>query len=186
MGCSRSHIRPLSPLSGDTTLVRITTRPLAEADLDAVLAANNAEVPAVGELDEPRLRALVAMAGTALAAEADGELAGFVITLPPGAAYTSPNYRWLSARYDDFSYVDRVVVLPGHQGQGVGHALYDAVEAATEAPVVVAEVNTRPRNAVSLAFHERRGFAPVGEGEPYGDGTAVVYLAKVLRASAGG
>lgn len=167
-------------------MAELTIRPLVAADLDTVLSANNAAVPAVGELDRSRLHALLGMAEPALAAEVDGDLAGFVIALPPGVAYTSPNYRWLSERYDDFTYVDRVVVLPGHQGSGVGHALYDAVEAATAAPVLLAEVNTRPRNDVSLAFHERRGFAPVGEAEPYGDDTAVVYLARSLRAAAGG
>jgi predicted GNAT superfamily acetyltransferase len=161
-------------------MTQLRTRPLTDHDLDVVLAANNAEVPAVGALDLPQLRSLVGMAESALAAEVDGELAGFVIALPAGRPYASANYRWVGARYDDFVYVDRVAVLPAHRGRGVGHLLYDAVEQATRAPVVVAEVNTRPRNDASLAFHARRGFEPVGEAEPHDDGTRVVYLARRL------
>lgn len=160
----------------------VRVRPLVEDDLPEVLVRNNAEVPAVGDLDAERLAKLVTIAASALAAEIDGELAGFVIALPPGVAYTSPNYRWLSARYDDFVYVDRVVVLPGAQGRGVGRALYDAVVARSSASVLLAEVNTAPRNDPSLAFHDRYGFLPVGEAAPYGDGTEVVYLVKTLRA----
>lgn len=157
-------------------------RPLVETDLGEVLARNNAEVPAVGELDADRLAALVTAAASALAAEVDGTLAGFVIALPPAVAYASPNYRWLSRRYDDFVYVDRVVVFPDAQGQGVGRALYDAVAARSSASVLLAEVNIEPRNDVSLRFHERYGFLPVGEAAPYGDATRVVYLARMLRA----
>lgn len=158
----------------------VAIRRLAPTDLDLVLEANNAEVPNVGELDEHRLRGLVSLAESPLLAELDGAPAGFVIALPPGVAYTSQNYRWFSARYADFVYVDRVVVLPGAQGRGIGRRLYDAVVDRTSAPVLVAEVNTSPRNDVSLAFHARYGFEEVGSGEPYRDGTEVAYLAKSL------
>lgn len=163
-------------------MLEVHLRPLVDDDLDEVLAANNAEVPAVGELDAAKLQALVGMGRPALVAEVDGRLGGFVVALPPGVPYGSPNYRWLSERYDDFLYVDRVVVLPGVQGLGVGRALYDELVAVADAPVLLAEVNTAPRNDVSLGFHARAGFVPVGEGEPYGDGTRVVYLEKRLRA----
>lgn len=158
----------------------VVIRRLVPGDLALALGANNAEVPAVGELDEARLRGLVSLAESPLLAEVDGEPAGFVLALPPGVAYTSANYRWFSARYDDFVYVDRIVVLEHARGHGVGRRLYDAVVDRTSAPVLVAEVNTRPRNDTSLAFHERYGFVEVGSGEPYRDGTEVAYLAKVL------
>lgn len=161
---------------------QVRIRPLTDDDLVEVLERNNAEVPAVGDLDRDRLAGLVAMAESALAAGLDGELAGFVIALPPGVAYTSPNYAWFSRRSDDFVYIDRIVVLPGARGRGVGRALYDAVVAETDAPLLLAEVNTAPRNDVSLAFHERYGFEPVGEAAPYGDDIRVVYLEKPLRA----
>lgn len=164
----------------------VRVRPLTSDDLADVLAANNVEVPKVSELDDHALRGLVTLSESALGAEVDGQLGGFVLALPPGVAYTSANYRWLSERYDDFVYIDRIVVFPTSQGNGLGRALYDAVIDATEAPVLLAEVNTRPRNDASLAFHERYGFEEVGRAEPYGDGLEVAYLAKDLTAGGAG
>lgn len=152
-----------------------------EGDLAGALAINQAEVPSVGTLDEDGLRRLVAMAVHALVATEDGELAGFVIALPPGVRYGSPNYRWFSDRYDDFVYVDRIAVSAAHRGRGVGHALYDAVEAASDAAYFVCEVNIRPRNEVSLAFHERRGFGIVGEQDVDDGFKRVVLLEKPLE-----
>lgn len=162
----------------------VTIRPIVAGDLDDLLAANQDHVPAVGPLDLDRLRGLVTMAESALIAEVGGALAGFVIALPPGVAYTSANYRWVSERFDDFVYVDRIVVLPETARRGLGRRLYDEVVAATTAEVLVAEVNTRPRNDVSLAFHDRCGFREVGTAEPYGDGIEVVYLVKELAGGA--
>jgi predicted GNAT superfamily acetyltransferase len=92
-----------------------------------------------------------------------GDGAGFLILIGPGVAdYESPNYRWFSERYDDFLYVDRIVIDEANRGSGLGRMLYEfAVDRAMQRPVL-AEVNVRPRNDVSLAFHEAFGFAHVG------------------------
>ena len=39
-----------------------------------------------------------------------GDLKGFLIALKPGLDYTSDNYCWFSNRYDDFFYIDRIVI----------------------------------------------------------------------------
>jgi uncharacterized protein len=65
----------------------------------------------------------------------------------------------------------------------VGTVLYDAYAAhglATGASVVLAEVNIRPRNDESLRFHERHGFAPVGELDTEDGAKRVTMLAKHL------
>lgn len=155
-------------------------RELVPSDLEPVLALNQSQVPAVGSLDETKLRRLVDMASVALVAEVDGDLAGFVIALPPGVDYGSENYRWFADRYPNFVYVDRIAVSPRAQGRGVGGALYDAVEASTTTPFFLCEVNIRPRNEVSLGFHERRGFRSVGEQDTEGGAKRVVLLEKPL------
>ncbi len=144
---------------------------------------NNAAVPAVGALDLPALEHLVEVGLMALAVTDgadDTQLAGFCLVLAPGADYGSANYGWFGDRYDDFVYLDRITIDPPHQGQGHGRALYDHVEASTEATWFCLEVNLRPRNDASLAFHNRLGFVEVGQQET-DYGALVSMQAKRLR-----
>lgn len=89
---------------------------------------------------------------TTVAHDPAGRLAGFVLVLGPGASYSSPNYRWFAQRYDDFRYVDRIVVSVAAHRSGLGRRLYREVfDHARErgAPVVTVEVNVDPPNPVS-------------------------------------
>ena len=144
-------------------------RLLTPTDLDRVLAINESGVPGVGTIEAAALAHLVAESSIALVAtvdEAAGEVvAGFCLVLPPGADYGSVNYRWFSERYDDFVYLDRIAIAPGFQGRGLGRALYDEVERRADAAWFLLEVNLRPRNDGSLAFHDRLGFVEVGQQE---------------------
>ncbi len=133
------------------------------SDADAVLGLNQANLEAVAWLDADRLRWLVGLAQDCLVADDDGALAGFAITLLPGTAYDSANYGWFGLRYDDFLYLDRIVVAAEHRRRGVGNLLYDAAEERARAHGrLAAEVYVEPPNEVSLEFHERRGYAEVG------------------------
>lgn len=142
--------------------------PHSDADLDAILAINNANTPAVGPLDETSLSTLVSRSALVLVAHPDDDpstVAGFCVLLEPGTSYGSVNYRWFGERYDDFWYLDRVAVDAPHRGQGVGAALYEEVERRCNASMIALEVNLRPRNDGSLAFHRRMGFDEVGQQE---------------------
>lgn len=144
----------------------ITIRPATDDDLAAIAMLNRGAVPAVGEVDDAELWRLVSRSsGTFVAVDGDA-VVGFVLAFGPGADYHSPNYRFFADRYPEFQYVDRVVVDPSYARQGIGARLYDAVDelaATTGSPVVTAEVNVRPPNPASLAFHAARGFVGVGE-----------------------
>src|SRR5689334_6173311 len=97
----------------DTTDTPITIRELRPEDLDEVLELNQRSTPEVGEVDRTRLADIVAESSLSLVArDGAGTLAGFVIVLPPGAAYDSPNYRHFAETYDDFRYVDRIAIDP--------------------------------------------------------------------------
>lgn len=163
----------------------VSIRDLLAADLPAALALNNAAVPAVNELDAPALAALVDEGAVSLVAEVDGVFAGFCVVLPPGLAYDSLNYRWFSARYDDFAYLDRIAVAPEFRRYGLGRAMYaELVRRLVGAvPVLLCEVNIRPRNEVSLAFHASLGFREVGQQDTSG-GTKTVSLLELDLASA--
>lgn len=141
-------------------MAELTIRPLQDAEREPLLALNNASAPNVNELDAAGLDAILRHARLALAATVDDRLAGAVVALGPGVEYASANYRWFSARYDDFLYVDRVMVDAACRGAGIGRRLYEALAdlAPADCPRIVCEVNEDPPNPGSLAFHERLGF----------------------------
>lgn len=165
-------------------------QPVADADVPVLLALNNAAVPHVNELDAAALRGLLAEAAVAVkVVDAAGDVAGFVIAFRPGTSYASENYRWFCANMPDgFLYVDRIVVDPSRRRSGAARALYGHVFRAAEGavPRVTCEVNVRPPNPGSLAFHEALGFQSVGEIEPYGGAKRVRLLARPVVAAASG
>lgn len=140
-----------------------TLRPFRPDDATAVLALNQGHLDAVGPLDAARQARLFAWADAVLVADVDGEVAGFVVTVAPGTSYDSPNYQWFDSAYDDFSYLDRVVVSDAHQRRGIGSRLYDAAEdRARPHGRMALEVYAEPPNVGSLAFHAARGYVEVG------------------------
>lgn len=158
-----------------------TLRPIAPADVDAVLALNERDVDLLAPLDAARLDQLRGWADRAEVVDVDGEVAGFFLTFAPGTPYDAGNYRWFSERYGDrFYYLDRIVLDGRFRRRGLGGLVYDSVERNAAAYGRLAlEVNTDPPNEPSLAFHARRGFVQVDERD-YGDGTLVALLVKEL------
>jgi hypothetical protein len=153
-------------------------------DLEVVHTINEAEVPAVGSVRPDELAHIAAESSISLVAEVDGQVAGFCLVLPPGADYGSSNYAWFAERYDDFVYLDRVAISPAFQRRGVGRALYAEVERLVpdrrpSARHFLLEVNLRPRNDRSLAFHAGLGFVEVAQRDT-DYGVTVAMLAKPL------
>ena len=142
---------------------------------------NNAAVPAVPPATRESIGELVTTASLAVVAEAEpGHPIGFLLAMDPGVDYDSENYRYFAARSDSFVYVDRIVVAASARGGGIGHALYGAVfERAAEfgRAEVTCEVNVRPANPSSLAFHTRLGFEQLEEQETKGGAYRVALLA---------
>lgn len=154
------------------------------ADLDTIHRINQGEVPAVGTETIEDLGDIADQSTIALVAEVDEQIAGFCLVLAPGADYDSLNYLWFSERYDDFVYLDRVAFPAAFQGRGFGRAMYAEVErlAAERQPNATdftLEVNLRPRNDRSLAFHSQLGFSEVGQQET-DYGALVSLMAKPL------
>lgn len=158
----------------------ITYRPIEAGDLRAVAALNDREVPRVSPLGLDGLRAHLPRCDLACAAVAEnGSIAGFVLTLAPGADYASQNYQWYEGRGTDYLYVDRIVVDAAHRRKGIAHGLYDAVEARAREGgrvEVACEVNVRPPNPASMVFHQGRGFVEVGRQDTTGGALTVAML----------
>ncbi len=162
---------------------RIELRPIAAADHAAIIACNDDEVPRVGHLGADGLGDLLRYVDPGVLVAVDGALAGFVLAIPPGTAYASLNYRAFEERGTDHLYVDRLVTVPSFRRRGLATRLSDAVEdhaRATGRAEVTCEVNVRPPNPASLAFHRARGFREVGRQDTTGGTLTVALLAKPL------
>lgn len=146
-------------------------------DHAGVLAMNNAATPNVNALAQHEFDWIVERAAYFKVAEDAEGLAGFVLCVPSGLDYWSNNYKWFTARFNEFLYLDRVVVAARTRGQGVGTRLYDDLHATVRGkwPRVTLEVNLQPPNPGSVRFHERLGYVPVGVRE-YDEGRAVVQM----------
>jgi predicted GNAT superfamily acetyltransferase len=158
-------------------------RPIRPEDAGSLLALNNAAVPAVNALDPVALSALLSASSHAIAVTTDAEpdeVLGFAIVFGIDADYASENYRWFSGRSNDFLYVDRIVVSATDRSQGLGQVLYSFIFAAAQAAGVAqlfCEVNIKPPNPGSLAFHSRLGFAEIGQQSTKNDTVVVALLA---------
>jgi len=148
----------------------VIIRSAEQRDHARILELNQAAIPNVSALSAEGLRNLAELASFFLVAEVDRQPVGFLLVLPHGRDYQSPNYRWFSERYSRFAYVDRIVVDAPRRGLGVGCQLYSKLmaEADGSVPGVACEVNLEPPNPGSLRFHGAFGFEAVGEQENEG------------------
>lgn len=145
---------------------------------EQLLALNNAFAEETSYLTPAEWHDLIDRALYALAIDTDA----FILAYDQSPREVSINYDWFKARYDSFLYIDRVVIAASAQGRGLGRRLYqhliDLGRAAGFARIVC-EVNSDPPNPVSLTFHDRLGFTPVGE-QTLPNGKTVRYFEKPL------
>jgi predicted GNAT superfamily acetyltransferase len=150
---------------------------LWELDLNALIALNNLHAVELSWVEKPQFENMIV---NAVYARGITPAKGFLIAFDQTALYDNVNFRWFRARYEDFIYVDRVVVASAFRGQGVARAIYeDLFEFARSKrqSLIVCEVNADPPNPASDLFHKRMGFKHVGESL-IPSGKRVHYLAK--------
>lgn len=154
--------------------------------INRVLELNEAAVPAVNSvpfsqmvwyLDQANHETGMFLVAKAEKKPGDQEIAGFFVGLLPNTGYHSLHYRWFGERWNDFAYIDRVVVDPSFHRRGIAAGFYRSFEdwARGRAQQMVCDVNRRPPNPESMAYHQKLGFAEVGRQET-ADGAKEVYL----------
>ncbi len=93
-----------------------------------------------------------------------GKLSGFLLGFSSGRAVESFSYMWFQTRFDNFLYVDRVVVMPDVRLQGVGTAmLQEVLQWCRERGIdnLVCQVHDRPPNPSGHALCKTLGFLPL-------------------------
>jgi predicted GNAT superfamily acetyltransferase len=151
----------------------------APSDYGAILELNEAAIPEVSRIDEAELAKLHDQAALLVVGRAEDAVAGFILVLREGAAYESPNYRYFNTHYDQFAYVDRIVVGEAYRRRGIGAGLYGALfEALPDASRVTCEINVRPPNPGSMKFHQGLGFSVVGEQDTNGGQKRVALMVR--------
>lgn len=149
---------------------------LGPADRHEVLALNERHQHLTAPMHLDRLRYLETVGTVEVFRHAD-RFAGFVVTVASGSTYDGENFGWFGERFDEYRYLDRIVVHEAARRLGLAGRVYDEVEARS-APLLALEVNSDPPNEASLAFHAGRGFEQVGMREF--DGHTVAMLVKGL------
>ncbi len=145
----------------------VKLRPLTSEDHADVLALNEQEVHLLAPMDTRRLSELHGWSHRFDVIEVDGTFGGFVIVIEAGTAYDGDHYAFFSQAYDEFLYLDRVVLASHVRRRGVGQIVYTELEdIARRFGRMTLEVNLDPPNPPSLAFHAGRGYVEVGRGGP--------------------
>jgi predicted GNAT superfamily acetyltransferase len=171
----------MSERGGDQVVIR----PAAAADFPGILEVNRQGRPGVSPIAPGDLGTILRRASFLRVAEAGSRVAGYLIGYLSSDDYDGEEFLWFRGRFDSFLYIDQVAVAEGARASGVGSLLYRDVEEFARARAVArltCEVNLRPHNAVSLRFHERQGYRPVGELETR-DGRLVSLLVRELPAA---
>lgn len=165
-----------------TRPVSYTIRDVRDDELDAVLILNEASTPAVNSLSIDKLRWFAAEAAYFRVCVDGEDLGAFLIGMRPGTSYDSPNYVWFCRNYTDFGYIDRVAVAADARRHGLATRLYDDFRSTLPDTVAVmtCEVNLKPPNDSSMAFHRRLGFRQVGTQDTEGGAKQVALMEKKL------
>ena len=146
-------------------MTKMEIRKMTVADASAVVTLNRAVEQVTSPMDLDRFSELHDLSCFKRVVEMAGQVVAFVIVMSHGQPYDNANYQWFDVRFDDFFYIDRIVVSDVCRGRGVGRALYSHIEEqALSCGVLIlcAEIDTDPPNFESLAFHERLGFCHHG------------------------
>jgi len=132
--------------------------PILKSHHAKILRMNEEFVHWLSPLDKDELDELLALAHYKKQIhEADGVLIGYAHDVD----YDHKNLKWLRVRFEAFYYIDRIIVDAKAHGKGYGRKLYTDFEDEARRrglPRLVCEVNTKPNNPNSHAFHEYLGF----------------------------
>jgi hypothetical protein len=134
-------------------------------DFASILRINRESTPGVSAMSPDELDLLAGFCEFSRVVELDGEILGYVFAMRAGLTYDGEEYRWLCDNLDrDFLYIDQIAIARTCKGRGHGGQLYRQLEnhaVRNQVDMLACEVNYRPANVASLAFHRKSGFEEI-------------------------
>lgn len=158
--------------------MKLNIRQAKLEDFESILKLNESLVHFLSPMDKERLILLDKNAAVHKVVEVDDEIGAFLLAFRENANYDSVNYQWFNEQYESFLYIDRIVVGTSYHHSGIGKELYKFIKSYAKEqmiPRITAEIDIKPENPISLAFHKKNGFCEVGQQVIY-DGKKVVSL----------
>lgn len=151
---------------GDKLKISKLTEGLSSKLLENLYSLNQENTPEVGSLnDAESFRKLLELSSTSLLIEYKNQVIGFMICFRENSVYGSENYKFFNDKKEKFIYIDRVVIKSGFRRMGFGTEIYKHIDEAASKNFlpICCEVNSMPRNEISINFHIKNGFSEVGE-----------------------
>lgn len=158
------------------------TRPLNNEEISQMHAINQANSPDVGDIPNVnQFKSLIDLSETIYAYKDKGIIVGFILLMREGTTYQSENYKFISSKFDQFLYVDRIAIDSKYRRQGLAEKIYSKVisDGNLLGLDVLCEVNTRPKNEISLSFHKKMRFNEIGTQDF--EKNSVVYLKRSTK-----
>ncbi|REL34440.1 GNAT family N-acetyltransferase [Thalassotalea euphylliae] len=150
------------------------------ADYDAVLSLNLASVSVLSPMDRARLELLTTMTELFWIVEVEGQVAAFLLAFTDNKTYDSVNYQWFSKRLKQFLYIDRIVIGEKFRRRGIASQIYQALKNYAQSQQLhwlCAEIDLKPANPPSIAFHQQQGFIEIGQQQLVGKEKSVSLMA---------
>ena len=141
-------------------------QPISKELLEDIYRLNQENTPEVGSLPSAQsLQELIKISSNTFYFSKNDELIGFIICFRENSVYGSENYRFFNKNKKKFIYIDRVVVKDGYRRMGFGTKFYKYLDkvASEQLLPICCEVNSIPRNEISMNFHINNGFKEVGK-----------------------
>lgn len=138
---------------------------VSKKDLLEIIRINECAIPAVNSVTESEFNWFYENALYFKKVLNLDEIVGFLLVLPKNLNYKSINYQWFSTHYQNFAYIDRIVVIKNYKKKGIGKALYSDLEKSLDQSIqlIACEFNLKPANEESKNFHQKLNYKSVGK-----------------------
>lgn len=171
-------------MSNEGVYMDFIIRTAEQRDFKRIVELNESLVHFLSPMDLDRLSILDQSSDLHKVVEVDEKVVAFLLAFRENTDYDSVNYQWFNETYDQFLYIDRIVVDTEYHHLGIGKQLYDFISEyakANQIHRVTAEIDIKPENPVSLAFHKKNGFVEVGQQQIYGGKKVVSLQCKTIE-----